>query len=415
MSLIPKREWLVWSNEHRAWWRPERCGYTSDVGGAGLYTEEEADECCESRSKIAGEEAPEIKVHIREIGKGAEKRMELSGEITRLTRQVETLQFKYDFAQQEGSRLIGERDALKAELADAKKANEACHYEHERTACISAGRNDIIEELKGKLAAKEGDIEDLYRQVVALKAQLTQQAEVGEAYRVEKEGEIERLNKNLEIANRTVKQFQARQDSQSYHQLRASKEFADVEIARQASTMRVWKEEIEHQTARAEAAESRALDAEAKVKQMREAMRGIVGKRLSHSGYCATVRCNCPPEDKAFYAALSLPAPEPKPINDVDAFFAGAPEMPDPEPEPDVAAEVIWFAKRCDSYKASLSLAVEALEKIAGGNVEPGVLPDSLLMAGKAAFTDRMFTWCQETARGALSRLRACGKDGEGA
>jgi hypothetical protein len=30
--------WLIWSNEHRAWWRPASCGYTVDIAEAGRYT-----------------------------------------------------------------------------------------------------------------------------------------------------------------------------------------------------------------------------------------------------------------------------------------------------------------------------------------------------------------------------------------
>lgn len=37
------------------------------------------------------------------------------------------------------------------------------------------------------------------------------------------------------------------------------------------------------------------------------AMRGIVGKRISHSGACMVGECKCPPEDQAFFAALSAP------------------------------------------------------------------------------------------------------------
>ena len=37
-----KRDHLIWSNEHHAWWRPEGRGYTSNVLQAGLYTEAEA-------------------------------------------------------------------------------------------------------------------------------------------------------------------------------------------------------------------------------------------------------------------------------------------------------------------------------------------------------------------------------------
>jgi len=34
--------YLVWSNQHRAWWRPESRGYTTDIRGAGWYTRDEA-------------------------------------------------------------------------------------------------------------------------------------------------------------------------------------------------------------------------------------------------------------------------------------------------------------------------------------------------------------------------------------
>lgn len=39
-----KADWLVWSNEHGAWWKPDHCGYTSDIGEAGRYTQQEARE-----------------------------------------------------------------------------------------------------------------------------------------------------------------------------------------------------------------------------------------------------------------------------------------------------------------------------------------------------------------------------------
>ena len=34
--------YLVWSNEHRAWWAPDRCGYTIVLERAGRYTRDEA-------------------------------------------------------------------------------------------------------------------------------------------------------------------------------------------------------------------------------------------------------------------------------------------------------------------------------------------------------------------------------------
>jgi hypothetical protein len=38
----PSAGYLVWSNEHRAWWGPKRCGYTIHLAQAGRYSREEA-------------------------------------------------------------------------------------------------------------------------------------------------------------------------------------------------------------------------------------------------------------------------------------------------------------------------------------------------------------------------------------
>lgn len=34
--------WVIWSNEHHAWWRDGSLGYTSDLLSAGIYTEDTA-------------------------------------------------------------------------------------------------------------------------------------------------------------------------------------------------------------------------------------------------------------------------------------------------------------------------------------------------------------------------------------
>lgn len=38
--------WIVWSNEHRAFWCPDRCGYTGLIEEAGRYTQQEAENIC---------------------------------------------------------------------------------------------------------------------------------------------------------------------------------------------------------------------------------------------------------------------------------------------------------------------------------------------------------------------------------
>jgi hypothetical protein len=64
---IPKSdraEYLVYSREHNAWWRPNRCGYTTDEEGAGRYTRVEAiricDQACVGRTGLAGNASPEF-------------------------------------------------------------------------------------------------------------------------------------------------------------------------------------------------------------------------------------------------------------------------------------------------------------------------------------------------------------------
>ena len=40
--------YLIWSNEHRAWWRPKGDGYTRDLKAAGIYSRAEALDICKS-------------------------------------------------------------------------------------------------------------------------------------------------------------------------------------------------------------------------------------------------------------------------------------------------------------------------------------------------------------------------------
>lgn len=45
--------WLVWSYEHDAWWRAGRAGYSTNVLGAGFYTEQDAADCCDKRGWVS--------------------------------------------------------------------------------------------------------------------------------------------------------------------------------------------------------------------------------------------------------------------------------------------------------------------------------------------------------------------------
>ena len=42
LKVLAAPLWLVWSNEHAAWWGPDGCHYYRDIGSAGRYTLEQA-------------------------------------------------------------------------------------------------------------------------------------------------------------------------------------------------------------------------------------------------------------------------------------------------------------------------------------------------------------------------------------
>lgn len=56
--------YLVWSNEHRSWWRPHSCGYTGVISAAGRYTYDEAKRICENANfaLFQGREPNEVMV-----------------------------------------------------------------------------------------------------------------------------------------------------------------------------------------------------------------------------------------------------------------------------------------------------------------------------------------------------------------
>lgn len=56
--------YLIWSNEHNAWWGPDRRGYALHLAAAGRYTREDALSICQSARDgwRDGEPPPEIPV-----------------------------------------------------------------------------------------------------------------------------------------------------------------------------------------------------------------------------------------------------------------------------------------------------------------------------------------------------------------
>lgn len=40
---IGQDEFLIWSEEHRGWWKPNHCGYTGLLANAGRYAADEAE------------------------------------------------------------------------------------------------------------------------------------------------------------------------------------------------------------------------------------------------------------------------------------------------------------------------------------------------------------------------------------
>lgn len=62
--------YLIFSNEHQAWWGPGECGYTNDLNRAGRYTRDQALAIC--RRALPGQYKPggvlpEIAVPLADI------------------------------------------------------------------------------------------------------------------------------------------------------------------------------------------------------------------------------------------------------------------------------------------------------------------------------------------------------------
>lgn len=67
LGRITSGGWLVWSNEHEAWWGPNRAGYYTDINSAGRYSLSEAESCARTRSQEDGEPPTEVVVPSPEL------------------------------------------------------------------------------------------------------------------------------------------------------------------------------------------------------------------------------------------------------------------------------------------------------------------------------------------------------------
>lgn len=59
--------YLVWSNEHRAWWRSNARGYTTELAHAGRYTKLDALKHCAGRDQEPGQPLPELPVREDDV------------------------------------------------------------------------------------------------------------------------------------------------------------------------------------------------------------------------------------------------------------------------------------------------------------------------------------------------------------
>lgn len=52
--MSDNRKYLIWSNEHRAWWAPGGLGYTTLTHAAGRYSKEAAEDICKKANVVPG-------------------------------------------------------------------------------------------------------------------------------------------------------------------------------------------------------------------------------------------------------------------------------------------------------------------------------------------------------------------------
>ena len=57
-------KWIIWSNEHNAWWNPNEAGYTRSKTAAGRYSFERAKEICDSANEFTGDKPNETMLPV---------------------------------------------------------------------------------------------------------------------------------------------------------------------------------------------------------------------------------------------------------------------------------------------------------------------------------------------------------------
>jgi hypothetical protein len=66
-------EYVIWSFEHRAWWRPGEMGYTESVFEAGLYTKAQADRIVTKANRYAPRQNEQAVLRATALTSGAPK------------------------------------------------------------------------------------------------------------------------------------------------------------------------------------------------------------------------------------------------------------------------------------------------------------------------------------------------------
>lgn len=66
-SPYPVDAYLIWSNQHRAWWRADARGYTAHLDAAGRYSRDQALAHCRGRDQECGQPLPELPIRVADI------------------------------------------------------------------------------------------------------------------------------------------------------------------------------------------------------------------------------------------------------------------------------------------------------------------------------------------------------------